>query len=100
MYPASTAYPPLITQAATSFITLGSCGASINLNFNFLGFSTISNSVASRLLGSSNFIIPALCNIISALPALVGSLGIAIIDFAGISSTDLYFSEYSPRATT
>ena len=89
----------MITAAATSGKTLGSCGASIGLNFNFLGFSTISNSVAYRLLGSANLISPLLCSNISALPPLDGSLGIAIVAFSGISSSFVYFLENTPNGS-
>ena len=90
----------MITAASTSGRTLGSCAASIGLNFNFLGFLTISNSVTYRFVGSFKVIIPLLCKRIRALPPFDGSLGIAIVALSGSCPISLYFFEKTPRGST
>ena len=69
----------MITAASTSARTLGSVAASISLNLRPLAFSVISAGVASKPDLSESLIKPADCKRRSALPSLVGSLGIAIV---------------------
>ena len=90
----------MIIAAVTSGKILGNCATSDGLNFNFLGFLTISNSVANKFLGSFKVITPLLCNKINALPPFDGSLGIAIVSPFFKSLIDLIFFEYKPSGST
>ena len=90
----------MIIAAVTSGKILGNCATSDGLNFNFLGFLTISNSVANKFLGSFKVITPLLCNKINALPPFDGSLGIAIVSPFFKSLIDLIFFEYNPSGST
>ena len=69
----------MITAASTSSRILGSVAASISLNLRPFAFSVISEGVASRPAEAESLIKPADCKRRSALPSLVGSLGIAIV---------------------
>ena len=61
----------------------------------FLEFSVISATVASST-SSEILINPASSKILNATSSFVASFITAICDPSGISSTELYFSEYSP----
>jgi hypothetical protein len=86
--------------AVTSGKILGNCATSVGLNLIFLGFLTISNSVANKFLGSFKVITPLLCNKINALPPFDGSFGIAIVSPFFKSLIDLIFLEYNPSGST
>ena len=82
-----------MTAASTSPRTLGSVAASISENFRFFGLDAISRGIASSPASALRVISPAASRRRSALPSLVGSLGIAIVAPAGMSEREEYFLE-------